>query len=99
MTTTQSGEVTGIPSAIHYLREVAAVHLAHADNEAMIARLAGMRVGPGDLDLVRAAMTESQEAAEMFTTAADTLEKSNAAVREAYASAPDAADKSAQLAE
>lgn len=95
----QSGEVTGIPSAINYLTQMANVHQQHADNEALAARLAGFRIGDTDLALVQAAMTASRDAAELYRAAADALEKSNAAVREAYASAPDAADKHAQVTE
>lgn len=95
----QSGEVTGIPSAINYLEQMAGVHQRHAGNEALTSRLAAFRVGPTDLALVQAAMTASQDAAELYRVAAAAIEKSNAAVRQGYASAPDAADKHAQLAE
>jgi hypothetical protein len=97
--TKQSGEVTGIPSAIHYLNVMAAAHAEHAGNEALVARLADMKVGPGDLSKVQAAMAASRNAATLFTDAATSIDKNNAGVRDAFASAPDAADKQHQVAE
>jgi hypothetical protein len=94
----QSGEVTGIPSAITYERAMAGVHRRHADNETLVTSMANMEVGEGDLGLVRNAMADSAAAAAAFDLAADELEKTNAGVREGYASAPDAADKQHQVA-
>jgi hypothetical protein len=100
MTITQTGEVTGIPSAIHYLRTMAASHEAHAaQQEALVARMADMKVGAADLGMVQSAAAASLGAAQLFTEAADSIQKNNQAVREAYGSAPEAADKRAQLAE
>ncbi len=96
----QSGEVTGIPSAIGYLEKVAAAHQAHgSEAELLTAAMANMKIGDGDIGLVRAAAQQSLAAAELHTTAAESIRRNNAAVREAYASAPEAADKHAQLAE
>lgn len=94
-----SGEVTGIPSAVHYLQQMAAAHRQHADNEAMIATLAGFHVGATDLALVQQAIAASNNAADLYADAATTIDDGNAAVRQGYASAPDAADKHAQMAE
>jgi hypothetical protein len=95
----RSGEVTGIPSAVHYLNQMAAAHQQHADNEAMVASLAGFSVGADDLALVQAALAASQGAADLYRDAAKTINDGNAAVRQGYASAPSAADKRAQMAE
>jgi hypothetical protein len=97
--TQQSGEVTGIRSAIHYLTAMATAHAQHADNEALVAALSRMRVGPGDIARVQAAMDASAQAAELYAGAADLLARNNAAVAEAYGSHTEAADKQAQMAE
>ncbi len=100
MTQQQSGEVTGIPSAIGYLERVADVHRAHASEaELLTAAMANMRIGDGDIGLVRAAAAQSVNAADLHAAAAESLRRNNAAVREAFASAPEAADKQAQMAE
>jgi hypothetical protein len=99
MPETQSGEVTGIPSAVHYLQQMAVAHARHADNEALVASLTRMKVGPGDVAAVQRAIAASAGAAELFTDAAASLDKNNAGVREAYGSNTDAADKQHQMAE
>lgn len=94
-----SGEVTGIPSAIGYLEQVAQTHTAHAEEgQVLVARLGDMNVGTGDISQVLAAVERSQEAAELHKAAAESIRKSNAGVREGYASSPDAADKHAHQA-
>jgi hypothetical protein len=95
----QSGEVTGIPSAIGFLDAMATVHRQHADNEHLITAMANLGVGAGDLNLTTAAMTKSAEAADLYDTAAKELDATNRGVREGYGSAPDAADKRAHLTE
>ncbi|WP_433730945.1 hypothetical protein ACQP2Y_21410 [Actinoplanes sp. CA-051413] len=99
MTQTQSGEVTGIPSAVHYMNQVAATHSQHGGNEQILTAMNTMKIGPGDISLVQQAQEASRNAAELWTTAGDTIERHNAGVREGYGSAPDAADKQAQMAE
>lgn len=94
-----SGEVTGIPSAVHYMTQVAATHTAHGGNEQLITAMVGMRIGDGDTALVQQAQEKSRNAADLWTTAATTIDRHNAGVREGYGSAPDAADKHAQMAE
>ena len=96
---TQSGEVTGIPSAVHYMTQVAATHTQHGGNEQLLTAMQAMNIGAGDVSLVQQAQEASQNAAELWTTAATTIEQHNAGVREGYGSAPDAADKHAQMAE
>jgi hypothetical protein len=96
----QSGEVTGIPSAIHYLEQMARTHTAHADEgHVLVARLGDMNVGTGDISQVLAAVEKSQNAAELHTAAADSIRRNNAAVREGFASSPEAADKHAHQAD
>lgn len=95
----RTGEVTGIPSAIQYLKEMSAAHQEHAANEALSTAFLRMNIGAGDRNKVQAAMAASANAAELYATAAASLQKNNAAVREGYASAPDAADKQHQMAE
>jgi hypothetical protein len=97
---TQSGEVTGIRSAIAYEKAMAAAHQEHAaSGEVLAAALVNMKVGAGDISLVQQAAAASQNAADLFAAAADALVKNNQAVQEAYASHADAADKKFQTAE
>jgi hypothetical protein len=96
MTTTQlSGEVTGIPSAIRYAQQMAEAHASHGGNEGYLTSLANMEVGPGDIAKVQAAMEASANAGAMWQAAADSIDKNNRAVAEAYSTSPDAANKQA----
>jgi hypothetical protein len=95
----QSGEVTGIPSAVHYMTQVAATHTQHGGNEQLITAAANMNIGDGDTALIQQAQEASRNAAELWTHAATTIDGHNAGVRQGYASAPDAADKHAQVTE
>lgn len=96
----QSGEVTGIPSAINYLEQVAKAHEQYgAEGEILTAAMTNMKIGAGDIGLVQAAAQQSLVAAQLHQTAAKSITVSNAAVREAYGSAREAADKRHQLAE
>ena len=100
MPETQSGEVTGIPSAISYLKKVAEAHQAYgAEGEILAAAMRGMKIGSGDISLVQDAAQKSLAAAELHQAAATSIQKNNAAVREGYAAAPEAADKRHQMAE
>lgn len=85
-TTTPDGttEVTGLASAVHYAKGVAAAHQSHGSGEAYVASLRGFEVGEGDVALVEAAQEASRNAAAKWQTAADALLNHNAAVREAY---------------
>lgn len=96
-TTQMSGEVTGTRSAVVYARAMASAHAAHAGNEGYITSLANMEVGQGDISLVRAAMQASQNAAAAWSAAADSIERNNQRLREAYAQSPDAANKAANI--
>jgi hypothetical protein len=95
----QTGEVTGIPSAINYMAAVAATHTQHADSQQILTAMNGMNIGVGDISKVQAAQAASANAAELWTRAATTVQEHNAGVREGFASAPDAADKKAQQGE
>jgi hypothetical protein len=96
MTTTQlSGEVTGIPSAIRYAQQMAEAHASHGGNEGYLTSLANMEVGAGDIAKVQAAMEASANAGAMWQAAADSIDKNNRAVAEAYSTSPDAANKQA----
>lgn len=96
MTTTQhSGEVIGTRSAVHYAEAMAAAHAEHASNEGFVSSLARMEVGDGDISKVRAAMEKSRMAGAAWKEAADSIDANNARLREAYAQAPDAANKAA----
>lgn len=99
--TQASGEVTGIPSAVNYLGRVAKVHTAHAEEgETLVARMADMKIGSGDIGLVQAAVAASTDASSLYERAAKELDRTNAGVRDAYASGgTEAADKRAQMAE
>jgi hypothetical protein len=97
--TQQSGEVTGIPSAIHYAKEMAAAHVSHGGNEGFLGSLARMEVGDGDVAKVRAAMQASRNAGALWEDAANSIEQNNGGVKQAYAVAPDAANKQANTTE
>lgn len=95
--TTQSGEVTGVRSAITYATAMAEAHQAHAGNEGYLTSLANMEVGPEDVSAAQAAMEASQNAAALWAAHAKGLADHNSAVAEAYATSPSAANKQAQI--
>lgn len=80
-----SGEVTGLPSAIAYANAVADTHASHGSGEGFIASLTSFEVGPDDISKVQAAQESSRNAEQMWREAAQALQTSNNAVKEAYA--------------
>ena len=95
--TQQSGEVTGVRSAIAFANAMADAHQAHASNEGYVGSLANMETGASDIAGAQAAMEASMNAAAMWRKHANDLQQSNSAVAEAYASSPQAANKHAQI--
>jgi len=100
MTAAMSGEVTGIPSAIHYMRQVAAIHRTHAASAEQAGHaMQKMTVTGSDENNLATAKEASEKAAAAWETAADAIELHNQGVREAYGAAPGAAEKQYQTAE
>jgi hypothetical protein len=88
-----SGEVTGLASAVTYANEVAATHDEHGSGEGFVSSLASFEVGQGDIAKVLAAQEASRNAGALWREAAQALQDSNNAVKEAYSTSPDAGNK------
>ena len=86
-------EVTGLASAVHYTKGVAAAHESHGSGEAFVGSLRSFEVGDPDIALVQEAQEASRNAAAKWQAAADALHNHNASVREAYQAAPEAGNK------
>lgn len=97
MTTSQSGEVTGIRSAIAFADAMASAHSEHASNEGYLSSLGNMEVGAEDVNSAQAAMEASANAAAMWAAHSKGLASRNSAVSEAYSSSPGAGNKQAQI--
>ncbi len=102
--TTQNGqaqqqEITGIPSLVAYLNQVAGTHTHIGHGEAFLGSLTRMEVGADDRQLVADAQEASRLAAQAWQDAAAQIAAHNLPLREQYSLNPQAANKHANTSE